>query len=255
MRLISDCSAKLRYKYYNFYMPVTKAAYVVKSVIPMSNPKVKLIRIEPTDLNITLREIYVSLSNLCWINNLLNANKMFQKSAQKRAEATISKLKGELKLTPDSELSKSAGEYVVSELAHSTVVNDVGYLDIPLAELFKQKKKGNPGFDFFSVNPKTLIMLFGEAKYKSRANAYDNAFVQIKKFIKSEKDVTDMYDLEHFCPEEAQNNMLNGDRGFIAAFSSTSMSDKVLASHIEKNAHYKALLKYNELVCVAVNLS
>lgn len=51
-------------------MPVSKSAYTVKSIIKMSNPKSTLIRIEPTDLHITLREIYMSISNLCWISKL-----------------------------------------------------------------------------------------------------------------------------------------------------------------------------------------
>ena len=47
-------------------MPVSRAAYTVKSIIKMSDPKSTLIRIGPTDLHITLREIYESISNLCY---------------------------------------------------------------------------------------------------------------------------------------------------------------------------------------------
>lgn len=236
-------------------MVASKAAYNVLSVIPMSSPKVTLIRIEPTDLTITLREIYYSLSNLCWINNLPNVSRVFRRSLRARAEGTINVLREELKLRPDSSLSSSAGEYVVSELAHATVVNDLGYLDIPLGELIKQKIKGNPGFDFFAVNPKTIVLLFGEAKYSSNTNAYDRAFEQIVRFAEVEdKDIKDMADLEHLCPEEAQDKVVDGIKGYIAAFSATSMSDEVLKSHIEKNLSYQELLKYEEVVCVAVNL-
>ena len=236
-------------------MVTSKVAYNIVSVIPMSSPKVTLVRIEPTDIAITLREIYNSLSNLCWINNLPNVNRIFRRSLQARAESTIEVLKDELKLNPDSSLSKSAGEYVVSELAHSTVVNDLRYFDIPLGELIKQKIKGNPGFDFFAVNPKTVVLLFGEAKYSSTTNAYDRAFEQIVKFSEEEeKDIKDMADLEHLCPAEAQDKVADGIKGFIAAFSSTSMSDAVLKAHIEKNSSFQALLKYEEVVCVAVNL-
>ena len=237
-------------------MAVTKDAYKITSVIAMSDTKAKLIRIEPTDLGITLREIYNSLSTLCWINNLPNTSRMFKMSVQRRAERTVEKLEKELKLSPNSSVSSSAGEYIVSELAHSSLVNDFGYLDIPLAELFKQKAKGNPGFDFFAVNPEKVIMLFGEAKYSSTTNAYDRAFKQIFDFVEVDgKDVMDMADLEHFCSEDVQDNVANGIKGYVAAFSSTSMSDKVLKSHIEKDEHYRHLLKYEEVVCVAVNIT
>ena len=237
-------------------MVASKVAYNIVSVIPMSSPKVTLVRIEPTDITITLREIYNSLSNLCWINNLPNVSRIIRRSLQARAEGTINVLREELKLNPDSSLSKSAGEYVVSELAHSTVVNDFGYLDIPLGELVKQKIKGNPGFDFFAVNPNTIVLLFGEAKYSSTTNAYDRAFEQIITFAEEEgKDIKDMADLEHFCPEEAQDKVADGVKGYIAAFSSTSMSDEVLKAHIEKNKSFQELLKYEEVFCVAVNLS
>lgn len=234
-------------------MAVRTDAYKITSVIPMSAPHSKLIRIEPTDLSITLREIYNSLANLCWINNLPNTSAMFKLSVKKRAERTVEKLEKELKLSPDSSVSSSAGEYIVSELAHSTLVNDFGYLDIPLAELFKQKSKGNPGFDFFAVDPTNVFMLFGEAKYSSSTNAYGRAFKQIVDFVDKDcKDVMDMADLEHYCTEEVQNNMLNGIKGYIAAFSSMSMADNVLKSNIEKDKHYQQLLKYEEVVCVAV---
>lgn len=237
-------------------MVASKVAYNVLSVIPMSSSNATLVRIVPTDLAVTLREIFKSLSDICWINNLPNVSRIYRASIKKRAEGTIEAIKKELTLNPDSTLSSSAGEYVVSELAHSTVVNDLGYLDIPLGELIKQKVTGNPGFDFFALNPKTVVLLFGEAKYSSRTNAYDAAFKQIVRFAETEgKDIEDMADLEHYCPEEAQDKVADGIKGYIAAFASTSMSDEVLKTHIEKNKSFKKLLKYEEVVCVAVNLS
>ena len=184
-----------------------------------------------------------------------NVNQAFRMSMELRAKRTVDKLKNELVLNPDSSISSSAGEYVVSELAHSVVVNDLSFIDIPLGELFREKISGNPGFDFYAENPSTVIILFGEAKYKGKTNAFDSAFEQIDRFVREGKDIMDMADLEHLCSERAQEKFVGGNKGFIAAFSSTSMSDKVLKSHIEKDEHYKNLLKYDEVVCVAVNLS
>lgn len=221
----------------------------------MSDPKSMLIRIEPADLHITLREIYVSISDLCWISKLPHVSRAFVTSIQSRSQKTVARIEEDLKLNPDSSLASSAGEYVVSELAHSTIVNDLNYLDIPLPELFKEKIKGNPGFDFYSVNPDTEILLFGEAKYKAKVNAYDAAFEQIDRFVVNGKDIDELASLEHFCSETTQEKVVDGIKGYIAAFSSTSMSDEVLVAHIEKDEHYKKLLQYDEVVCVAVNLS
>lgn len=221
----------------------------------MSDPKSMLIRIEPADLHITLREIYVSISDLCWISKLPHVSRAFVTSIQSRSQKTVARIEEDLKLNPDSSLASSAGEYIVSELAHSTIVNDLNYLDIPLPELFKEKIKGNPGFDFYSVNPDTEILLFGEAKYKAKVNAYDAAFEQIDRFVVNGKDIDELASLEHFCSETTQEKVVDGIKGYIAAFSSTSMSDEVLVAHIEKDKHYQKILHYEQVVCVAVNLS
>jgi hypothetical protein len=71
----------------------------------------------------------------------------------------------------DDNITRDSGEYVVSELARKSVIEVYDYLDIPLAELIKKQKVGNPGFDFYSEN-KNQIILFGEAKYKTGYGAY-----------------------------------------------------------------------------------
>ena len=63
-----------------------------------------------------------------------------------------------------------------------------------------------------------------------------------------------MANLEHFSSDVAQEKVVDGIKGYIAAFSSTSIRDEILIAHIEKNEHYKKLLQYEEVVCVAVNL-
>lgn len=236
-------------------MSVSRDAYTIKGVLKMSNPKSILIRIEPTDIHITLREIYLSISNLCWISKLPHVSRAFVASIENRSKKTVTRIEDDLKLNSDSSLASSAGEYVVSELGHSAVVNELNYLDIPLPEVFKEKVKGSPGFDFYSENLDTEVLLFGEAKYKAKGNAYSDAFEQIEEFVEKGKDIDELANLEHFCSEIAQNKVVDGIKGYIAAFSSTSMRDEVLVAHIEKNEQYKKILQYEEVVCVAVNLS
>ena len=52
----------------------------------------------------------------------------------------------------------------------------------------------------------------------------------------------------------AISNASNGDRGFIAGFSSTTISDGNLEQNIKDNTAYKALPKDKEIICVAVDV-
>lgn len=219
----------------------------------MSKPHATFIRIEPTNLQVTLGEIYASLANLNWVNALPNVPDIIRRSFENRAKNSLPKLNKLLVAGASSAIVSDAKQYVVSELARGTVVNDLGYLDIPLAELLKIQKSGNPGFDFYSEN-KNKNLLFGEAKYNAQQSAYNSAMGQIEDFIKDRKDVMDVADLLLFCSTEALDNMGKGQIGFIAAFSATSISDEDLERNIENNAHFKNLLEYKEMICVAVNI-
>lgn len=234
-------------------MAIPQTSYIIICKKQMSQPHATFIRIEPINQQITLRDIYNSLANLNWINSLPNVPAIIKKSYERRVNNTLPKLYGLLVSGANSSIISDAKQYIVSELARGTVVNDMGYLDIPLAELLRIQKSGNPGFDFYSENLNDII-LFGEAKYIRRQTAYNSALGQIEDFIRDGKDEMDVADLEHFCSPGSFDNMDKGDKGFIAAFSATSIGTTELESNIENNTHFKNLLKYKELICVAVNI-
>ena len=77
------------------------------------------------------------------------------------------------------------------------LINQLNYLDIPLAELLGKKKSGNPGFDFHSANLATDTVIFGEAKYVAATSAYSTALPQIEGFIRDKKDIEDLPDLKN----------------------------------------------------------
>lgn len=54
------------------------------------NPQLKFIRIQPTDIKMTLREVFNSLSNLCWIDSFDQS--YMRNSYKQRAERTTSHL-------------------------------------------------------------------------------------------------------------------------------------------------------------------
>lgn len=129
----------------------------------------------------------------------------------------------------------------------------MNYLDIPLAELIKIKDVGNHGFDFYSINTMDTI-LFGEAKYLSRDNAYGKALKQIADFENRNIDGSDIIDIDRFCSEESKINFANGDKGFVAAFSSKLTTTEQLIKGIKGNAQYQELKEHKELIFIAVNL-
>lgn len=106
------------------------------------------LRVQPDDLKVTLSQIFYVLSDLSWISNF--DEDYIRESFQERAKATLADIYAKITTSSTDEVSSDAGEYVVSELAREAIVDKLGYLDIPLAELYNKKKSGNPGFDFHS---------------------------------------------------------------------------------------------------------
>lgn len=234
-------------------MAVPQTSYNIICKKQMSQPHATFIRIEPVNLQVTLRDIYDSLANLNWVNSLPNVAAIIKKSYERRANNSLPKLYDLLVSGASTAITSDAKQYIVSELGRGAVVNDMGYLDIPLGELLRIQKSGNPGFDFYSEN-RNEIILFGEAKYIGRQSAYNSAMGQIEDFIRDGKDELDVADLDHFCSPGSFDNMEKGEKGFIAAFSATSIETAELEANIENNSHFKNLLKYKELICVAVNI-
>lgn len=225
-------------------------AYTISENRKLDN-HITFLRIKPNDINLTLMEVFESLSDLSWIDNF---DKDYMKdSFRLRAQTTIDNLEKKLVNGDDDNITSESGESVVSELARKSIVNELNYLDIPLAELFKQKKDGNPGFDFYSENNMNII-LFGEAKYVSQKNAYGKALNQIIDFTSRQKDIEDLVDLKNFCSEESLENVSLGNKGYAVAFSSTEINTEKLINNLTSNEDYKNVSKFSEVICIAVDL-
>ena len=209
------------------------------------------IKINQDDVSITLREVMDCLNELSWISKF--DKEYMQKSFKKRATDTINYITKNIIHGTESEVTTDSGEYVVSVLSKKAIVDKLDYLDIPLAELIKEKVVGNPGFDFYSEN-KNRIMLFGEAKYVAKTNAYNKALEQIEQFANEGKDINDIASIDRFFSEDALKNANNGDKGYVAAFSSTEIETEDLVKHIQDNIHFKKLSSHKELICIAVTI-
>lgn len=209
------------------------------------------IRINQENVSITLREVLNCLNDLSWISKF--DKDYMQNSFRNKAIGTINYISTNIINGSEDEVTSDSGEYVVSVLSKKTIVDRLDYLDVPLAELIKEKVVGNSGFDFYSEN-KNNILLFGEAKYVAKTNAYNNALEQIERFIEIGKDTNDLTSIDRFVSEDALDNANNGDKGYIAAFSSTEIETEDLVKNIQNNEHYKNLSSHKELICVAVTI-
>lgn len=220
--------------------------------IPIDNhERITFIRVDPENLNETILSIICKLNNLSWISNF--DENYVREGFKVKAEETAKELTNRLQNNINNDITKDTGEYVVSELARESIIHELKYLDIPLAELLGRKKTGNPGFDFHTVSDLNTI-IFGEAKYLTNQNAYGSSLSQINSFIAKKKDVVDLKLIEDFCDKEALEKVIQNIKGYAVAFSSKQQSTEKLVKNILNNENFKKLLNYEEIIIVAVNV-
>lgn len=214
-------------------------------------PHIKFLRIDPTDIKITLRNVLDSLMNKSWLSKF---DKLYLKdSYDKRCDESIEYISTNIIKNDESSVTKSSGEYVVSELSRYSVVETYNYLDIPIADIIKKQVTGNPGFDFYTLNASKNI-LFGEAKYIAKQSAHLSALNQSFNFYTQKQHITEIPDIQNFFCDESLSNCHKDEIGFIVSFSAKSTSTSKLIEFIKANDSYNELKKFKELILVAVNL-
>lgn len=209
------------------------------------------IRLDPGNLSVTIKDIITSFSDMSWISKF--DKPYVRESFLKRAEASAKYLADKIQKEDSDDITKDSGEYVVSELARQALVNQLRYLDIPLAELFKEQISGNPGFDFYSAN-KEKVIIFGEAKYNSRQNAYGNGMEQVDRFIQEGQDLSDLNDIDKFFEEQSLMHAALGNKAYAIAFASKKTSSEKIINGIVSNTHYENIAVHKEVIYIAVNV-
>lgn len=218
------------------------------------NEKVQFIRVEVTNINPAIESIVSIIADTSWVNDLVDF--LDQASLLARAQPTIERLSEDLKKAIENKTTASVGEYIVSVVARHTIEAVCGYKALPLAEVIKEQISGNPGFDYHHEHS-GLILIFGEAKYKTGSNAYPAAFSQIVEHIGLQKDVKEANDMGRFLSDESKTNFLDGRKGFSAAFSTSrkSFDTATLINNVKANANFKKLLEHESLIVVAVDIN
>lgn len=154
----------------------------------------------------------------------------------------------------DSQIGKEFGEYIISSTALTTLQNEQEHEPLPLAEIWKEQESKNPGFDFHTIS-KDEILLYGEAKYRSKSNAYGESIKSIKDFIKNKKDKAELHQLK-LLNSRITNNHYNIDKkGFIAAFSIRNNFNDIFKTILNnKHIHDNKLFKYPEWYFIGVEI-
>ena len=216
-----------------------------------NHSNIRFIRIDPENLSVTIKDIIASFSDMSWISKF--DEEYVKKSFSKRAEASAQYLADKMKKGVEDGVTRDTGEYVVSELARQALVNELKYLDIPLAELFKEQISGNPGFDFYSAKLEQII-IFGEAKYNSRQNAYGKGMEQVNRFIVEEQDISDLNDIDKFFEDSSLSKAASGEKAYAVAFAAKTTKSEDIVKGIVSNKYYSNLATYKEVIYLAVNV-
>jgi hypothetical protein len=191
------------------------------------------------------------IADTSWINKLDIIPRV---AYEARAKVTIDKLINGILKKVTTTVNTEFGEFLISVTAQDSLVLKHKHIKVPLAELFKEKKTGNPGFDFHTESNTNLIA-FGEAKYSGTINPYTNALTQISRFIDLEKDKMELHDLQNFVSKESIENVLVDKKAFVAAFSINSKSPQVIIQNALESEHIDNLLNYDELYIIGIEIN
>ncbi len=214
---------------------------------------VRVMHIYVDDFEWSAGEILDSITETSWLKDL---SRKYQESYSARMKATIILLKELMvnNLDQDWNLTSEFGEYLISHSARKTLNENHGHKLSPLPELWKEKSKWNPWFDFHSENSDCIIF-FWEAKYRAEWTPHSNAIGQIAKFIEDFKDRMDIADLTNFFSAEAEENFYQWKKWFTAAFSMNAKSFSTILENLFKpDAEIHKLTNHPEIFIIAVEL-
>ena len=210
------------------------------------------VQVSSNDLEIIGTDLLNVINDSSWMMQLDDIDRC---AYEARAVRTMQKIT-DIILTAleDNNLTNNFGEYMVSHTAQEVLSDTYNHTRIPLPELWKEKKTGNPGYDFHTLS-NTNIIVFGEAKYSSQSTPSYKAIKQINDFITIGKDLMELSDLKTLVSEESARNAINGVRGYTAAFSARNFRD--IETVIKKSIEHTigtSIINASEIYIVAVEI-
>lgn len=222
----------------------------MESYVPSTPCRVYTTHVIVDDVGDCAKKMIESIKSTSWIDRLSPVD---QVSYSACASRSIAKLVSEIFSKVTEPITTEFGEYMVSLCAQDALESTMQHKKLPLAELFKEKMTGNPGFDFHTESH-SLLIAYGEAKYSCNDSPYSNAITQICGFIANKKDIIELKDLSRFVSVDATKNAMEGFRAFIAAFSINAMQPNRIFENILNSEHITPLLSYPELYLIGVEI-
>ena len=212
--------------------------------------KLRYVRVKINNITQKAKEMMINILDKSWLKEL--DNEIDYNSFLARSEETINILTKILKEV-GNEIGAEFGEFLVSSVAQSTLEETYQHAKFPLAEIWKEKAKGNPGFDFHTISGED-ILFYGEAKFNSEQNAYTKAISQICKFIDKKKDIMELTDLKKFNSRVNAKHLSNDSKGYVAAFSVHNNFENIFQT-IQNNKNVRQYLqKYPELFFIGIQV-
>lgn len=202
----------------------------------------------------SIKAVIDEINDDSWIAKL---NIVDRTSYEARAVRTVEKIMRECTKSNDT-LAKETeydysivGEYIISREGRDTLVSEFQHAHVPLAELWKEQLSGNPGFDYHSESISNRI-IFGEAKYNSTSNPYNDAISQVEGFIQDKKDKMELTDLKHFVTDKAVNNFLENKKGFAVSFSIKAADPSKIIENAICSQLINQIKQYDEFYIIGV---
>lgn len=204
-----------------------------------------------TNIPAYAKEMKEQILDKSWITKL---NGWAKSSYEARSKKTIEYLVRNVLDQVKNQVTSDFGEILVSMSAQDALEHFFDHKKLPLAELWKEKTKGNPGFDFHTET-KDYYIVFGEAKYRQGNNPYNVALEQIKDFIENEKDKMELVDLKNLVSDNTKQ-WIDTDFGpmkaYAAAFSMKKGTN--LQKNIENSVCLKQLLDQKLIFLIGVEI-
>lgn len=217
------------------------------------HPEIIFLRVKPKNLQVAIRLVLHELAEKSWLNEL--DDKTLKKSLRMAADKTVQNIELKIKDKNGDNDAKKAGQYLVSYLSKRALVTELDHKDIPLLELLSRRMAGGEGFDFYSEKLSDSLIVCGEAKFVTDANAYNDSIKQIKNFIDQKKHILDIQVIVNFTSESGRKNMIKGQHGVCAAFSCTNINTEKLIENIKKNINLPLLFDKSLIILVAVEVA
>lgn len=186
----------------------------VNSKLIPSGDETFVVLVAVSDVNSVAKNMAESVVSQSWMMGLDHRSR---RAYEYTYNETAKILENIFKENDHSNIGIEFGELLVSICSAKGLEDTLEHIALPIAELWKPKRKGNEGFDFHTVA--NDVLNFGEAKFSIKDNPYDKAIRQIRDFIEQEKHLRDCVHLDNFVPESTAENLDNDVFGVVAAFS------------------------------------